>query len=94
MHDIALVLGKFVFEVRRDMPYSEYLDWLSYIEEHGPLNPMIRTDAAVARVAAMMSRGRTLRDFMPWPKESVQEAAPEAVLGLLQRVAAANKKPN
>lgn len=74
------------------MPHQELLDWVVYAERNGPLNLMLRFDAAVARLAAMWSKDARPSDFMPWPAKPDVEATPQDVFALLQGIAQANKK--
>ena len=53
-----------------------------YREKYGPFNPMLRADAAMARVGCAMAGGN-MSDFMPWPKEEEQEATLEGVMAVL-----------
>jgi len=32
VHEVALALGKFAFEVKREMPYEELVAWMQYFE--------------------------------------------------------------
>lgn len=73
------------------MPYSEYVGWIAYIDKFGPLNPMLRMEAAVARLAALWSKDGKPSDFMPWPKEPDVEATPDMVMGFLTASAAPKK---
>ena len=71
-------------ELRAQMSYSEFMGWLAYIDKNGPLSPTLRMDAAIARLAMTMTKGATMKDFMPWPKEPEVEATPEAVFALIK----------
>lgn len=51
------------------MTRREYVNWMAYIERNGPLNPMLRMDRAIARLAVMWAKDATMADFMPWPRE-------------------------
>lgn len=85
MHDLCLAIGGMtVTELRERMTYAELTHWYAYAEENGPLNPMIRTDAAVARAVLPFVRDGKMRDFMPWPKELDVEATPEDFMTMLK----------
>lgn len=93
MHDIALALGGMtVKELKSRMAYSERNDWLRYIERNGPLNPILRNDAAMARLAVSMTGGK-MEAFMPWPKVAEEPEGPSflKMLKTLQVAASANK---
>ena len=74
------------------MTYSERNDWLRYIEKNGPLNPILRNDAAMARLAVGMTGGK-MEGFMPWPKIEQEPEGPSflKLLKTLQVAASANK---
>lgn len=68
------------------MTTEEFYDWVSYRSKYGPLNPMLRMDAAFARMQvhsnhlAMMAGKRQMpsdagqmTDFMPWPRQEPEE---------------------
>ena len=62
------------------MSYAERQDWLLYIRENGPLNPMLRFEAAIGRaVLPFLKKGAQLKDLMPWPRAVEGEGTPEAV---------------
>lgn len=62
------------------MSHAEFRDWLLYIRENGPLNPMLRMDAAIGRaVLPFLKKGTKLQDLMPWPHKQDEEGTPEAV---------------
>lgn len=52
------------------MSAYELRRWRQYANVNGPLSPMLRFDAAVARAAAAFA-GKHVRtkDFMPWPRQ-------------------------
>jgi len=93
MHDIALALGGMtVRELKSRMTYSERQDWLRYIQKNGPLNPMLRNDAAIARLGIRMGGG-DMASYMPWPKIEQEPEGPsfEKIFRTLQVAASANK---
>lgn len=58
--------------------YAELQDWLLYVRQNGPLNPMIRMEAAIGRaLLPFLRKGTKLKDVMPWPREA--EPTPEAI---------------
>lgn len=63
--------GMTVSELDARMTRQEFIDWTTYVQENGPLNPNIRLEAAVARaVIPFLKKGTTMKDLMPWPDES------------------------
>lgn len=88
---MALALGRTVGELRAQMTYRELLDWITYAEKWGGLNPMVRQDAAVARLITAWVGG-SAADHMPYPREPEPEATPEAVFAMLK--AKARPKPD
>lgn len=76
------------------MSYAERQDWLLYIRENGPLNPLLRMEAAIGRaVLPFLKKGTRLHDLMPWPKKVEEEGTPEAVgLALLAAFRATGKE--
>lgn len=93
MHDLALALGGMtVKELKSRMTYSERNAWLRYIAKNGPLNPILRNDAAVARLAAATTGGK-MAGFMPWPKieEAPEGPSIEKIFATIKIAASANK---
>lgn len=75
------------------MSLSELNDWSAYMKINGPLNPMLRNDAAIARLGVSMAgKGAKMEHFMPWPKREEQEENPLAVFEKLKAIAAQNRK--
>lgn len=63
--------GMTVSELDQRMSRAEFQDWILYIEENGPVSPMLRIDAAIARaVLPFMKKGTPMSAFMPWPDHS------------------------
>ena len=81
-HDLALALGRTVGEIRA-MPNAEYVRWIAYVEKNGPLNPSLRMEAAVARLAALWAKDAKPADFMPWPRQPDVEATPQMLMAVL-----------
>lgn len=75
------------------MTLDELNGWVSYIELNGPINPILRNDAAIARLAATMSgKGAKIDNFMPWPKrEEEPEENPMIVFEKLKAIASQNR---
>lgn len=74
------------------MTISERNDWIKYIQKNGPLNPILRNDAAIARMAAATTGGK-IGGFMPWPKVEEEPSGPsfEKIFATLKVAASANK---
>lgn len=76
------------------MSLREYLSWSAYREARGPLNPMLRNEAALAIIALQLNRANggnaELADFMPWAKDE-HEGDIEQVAFLLKGVSASGK---
>ena len=71
------------------MSFDEFLCWQAYIETNGPISPILRNDAAIARMASKMT-GAKMEVFMPWPKVKVKEPSFEELVGKIRGVAAHN----
>ena len=71
------------------MTYAELLSWMEYRKRYGPLNPILRNDAAIARMAIRMAGGK-MEDYMPWPKQEVKELTFDELVGKIRGVAAHN----
>lgn len=85
LHDLALAIGGMtVSELRSRMSVEELADWVAYREIVGPLNPLLRIDAAVARAVSPFLKGDK-RALMPWPKEPERDASMEDVMNLLHQ---------
>lgn len=72
------------------MSHTEVLRWIDFRQKHGPLNPLHRFDAAIARAVAPFVKGDK-KLLMPWPKEDEQAASLEDVMGILKFSAKAKK---
>lgn len=79
-----------VGDIQRRMTNSELMGWVAYVEENGPLNPMIRMESAIARAVVPFMRGVKPRDLMVWPKEQEPEASPESLAALFKSLASKN----
>lgn len=76
-----------VSDLQGRMTNAELMGWVSYVDENGPLNPILRIESAIARAVAPFMRGVKPRDLMVWPKEPEPEASPEALASLLKSLA-------
>jgi len=81
--------GRSIEEWQETLSYEEQETWLLFREKYGPMNPTIRTDAAIARLSACLIPKTSPKDFMPWPKEP----EPEATLDDLMAILKASSKP-
>lgn len=73
------------------MSFDEFLCWQSYIETNGPISPILRNDAAIARMASAMT-GAKMKAFMPWPKEREKEVSFDEIAGMILGAAAHNNR--
>jgi hypothetical protein len=66
------------------MTPDEWHRWMLYRKKNGPLNAMLRLDAAIARCAApFMGKGVKPSDLMPWPEKADEEMTPELLMQTL-----------
>jgi hypothetical protein len=75
----------------RQMSMGELSTWEAYVMENGPLNSMLRLEAAIGRAVSPFIKNARPRDFMPWPKEPEPEATPEKLLLLFKGLASSRK---
>ena len=75
--------GMTVDELKERMTNEELQRWISYAEVYGPLNPILRSDFALARLCAMWGNGKP-KSYMPWPKEPEKEASIEDAFAVLK----------
>jgi hypothetical protein len=73
------------------MSHAEVMRWIEYRERNGPMNPMLRLDAAVARAIGPFLKGDK-RALLPWPKESDTPASLDDVMGMLRFSSKAKRK--
>lgn len=94
LHDLALALGGMtVAELKNRMSLAELNDWGAYMKVNGPLSPILRNDAAIARLAVSMSgKGAKMEHFMPWPKREEPEENPMVIFEKIRAIAAQNRK--
>lgn len=73
---LAGVGGQTIAEAKLNISIAEFECWWQYRKKYGPLNPMLRNDAAIARlsvlVAAVNGHKRKASDFMPWPEQQTE----------------------
>lgn len=81
-----------VGDLMRRMSQSELNLWVAYVEENGPLNPMLRVEAAIARAVSPFLKGVKPKDLMIYPRETEQPVSIDAVFALLKSKSAANGK--
>lgn len=74
------------------MAQDELNLWVSYVEKNGPLNPMLRFEAAIARAVSPFMKGVKPKDLMIYPREPEQPASIETVFALFKSKAAENRK--
>lgn len=75
------------------MSYAERQDWILYVQENGPLNPMIRMEGAIARaLLPFLKKGTKLTDIMIWPIPPAVEGTPQTVMQLLANIFRAGGK--
>lgn len=93
LYDLALALGGMtVSELKSRMTVDELAGWAYYMEVNGPINPILRNDAAIARLAVTMSgKGAKIKHFMPWPNIEEPEEDPMVVFEKLKAIAAQNR---
>lgn len=69
------------------MSYQEFLQWAEYRRRFGPLNPMLRVDAAFARfsvlIAQLTGNKRKVSDYMPYLPHSDEPATLDDIKKLL-----------
>ena len=56
------------------------------------MSPILRNDAAIARLSAAMIPKSNVSDFMPWPVREVEEATIDDFMAMLKTSANARKK--
>ena len=81
-----------VGDLRRRMAQDELNLWVSYVEKNGPLNPMLRVEAAIARAASPFMKGVKPKDLMIYPREPEVPASIEQVFGFFKSKAAEGRK--
>lgn len=79
-------------EMGQRMTQGELQTWVAYVEENGPLNPMLRMEAMLAKIAAPFFKNSKPKDWMTWPRLPEPEATPETMLMALKNLSAASKR--
>lgn len=92
MIELAGHLGMTVSDLKRRMSQDELNLWVSYVEENGPLNPMLRLEAAVARAVAPFLKGAKPKDLMIYPREVEAPANIDGLFGLFKGLASSTNR--
>ena len=79
-------------EMGQRMTQGELQTWVAYVEENGPLNPMLRMEAMLAKIASPFFKNSKPKDWMTWPRLPEPEATPEALLSMFKNLSAASKR--
>jgi hypothetical protein len=79
-------------EMGQRMTQGELQTWVAYVEENGPLNPMLRMEAMLAKIASPFFKNSKPKDWMTWPRLPEPEATPETMLMALKNLSAASKR--
>lgn len=63
------------------------MKYAEYIRRRGPMNPTLRTDAALARISAQINNAcgghAKPADFMPWANDDNEDASVGDVMSIL-----------
>lgn len=81
-----------VSELKARMTQDELNTWVAYVEENGPLNQSLRTEAAVARAVSPFLKNTKPRDFMVWPREPEKPASLKDIFGVLLTASKSGKR--
>jgi hypothetical protein len=79
-------------EMGQRMTQGELQTWVAYVEENGPLNPMLRMEAMLAKIASPFFKNSKPKDWMTWPRLPEPDATPEALLSMFKNLSAASKR--
>ena len=79
-------------EMGQRMTQGELQTWVAYVEENGPLNPMLRMEAMLAKIASPFFTNSKPKDWMTWPRLPEPDATPEALLSMFKNLSAASKR--
>ena len=79
-------------EMGQRMTQGELPTWVAYVEENGPLNPMLRMEAMLAKIASPFFKNSKPKDWMTWPRLPEPDATPEALLSMFKNLSAASKR--
>jgi hypothetical protein len=94
--EFSLALGgRSIAEWQAAVSEEERITWIAYRAKRGPLNPLLRQDAALARIAHLIcvaakikaqdGSEMTVADFMPWAKDEEPEPNVDAsITGVLE----------
>ena len=73
-HELVLsgIGGRTIAEAKANITPAEYADWVTYINQFGPLNTNRRLEFGFALLAHLIEQShggsRTMTDFMPYAK--------------------------
>lgn len=81
-----------VSDIKRRMSQDELNLWVAYVEKNGPLNPMLRVEAAIARAVSPFLKGVKPKDLMIYPREPEPVADIKSVFGMFKGLASETKK--
>lgn len=70
-------------ELGQRMTQGELQTWVAYVEENGPLNPMLRMESMLARIASPFFKNSKPKDWMIWPKIPEPELTPQEMAHVL-----------
>lgn len=97
---MAGIAGNTVEQVKNNLSYSEFIDWIAYTNKNGPLNQAKRIEQTLALIAAMFANAMfkkqngekfKIDDFSVYAEDEPQEINPEGVLAMLSAMAKKNK---
>ncbi len=91
MCELALGLGM-TLEQLKEVSQEEIQTWVAFVEENGPINPMLRMEAMLAKIASRFFKNSKPKDWMTWPRLPEPEATPEALLSMFKNLSAASKR--
>lgn len=90
--ELALALGKTVHELKEGMSYEEAMMWGLYRKRHGPFDLQSRMEYQMALLAALQTREKNLKKFVPWYVEPEIEMTPEMMFNQISMAAKQNGK--
>ena len=79
-------------EQLKETSQDEIQTWVAFVEENGPINPMLRMEAMLAKIASPFFKNSKPKDWMTWPRLPEPEATPETMLMALKNLSAASKR--
>lgn len=75
------------------MTYEEAMVWGLYRKRHGPLSLQTRQEYQFSLLAALQTREKNLKKFIPWYVEPEIEMTPEMMFNQISMAAKKNGKP-